>query len=445
MLSQLCREALDKNRVVEERRWNRTKPPTLCTFHAPLLSHPRYPSWLPSPLNWLWRIGWDVALPFRVGYPHQWLWDSCAHATVLSHIDIELAQQEIFSLLYAQQDDGFIPHLIWNKKSMHWVDRMSQPFYPRLHFSPFIQPPALASAVEAIFLHSQNMGFLREVLPHVQAYYLHLEKTRSKGEDGLLEIIISYEGGRDRSPEYDEVYGSSTANSVWPMVRLLIRYYALGWNEEKIFHRSLFRVKDLLLNCVYVQNLLSLSRLLELVGEDKHRRLLLSLAERCEESILGKMYDDRSGLFYSLDSRQGGDKRLPVNTISSLFPLILPHIPEEWVERLVKEHLLNPQEYWTPYPLPAVPLMRDKPLKMRHVIWRGPQTWVYSNWYIVKGLRKQAQRFSREEYKGIADHITTKTEELILREGFHDFYDSQTGRGSGVSPFSWSTLILDMA
>jgi len=388
-------------------------------------------------------MGWDVALPFRAGYPHQWLWDSCAHATVLSHIDIQLAQQEIFSLLYAQEANGFIPHLIWNKKSMHWVDRMSQPFYPHPHFSPFIQPPALASAVEAIFSCSQDMSFLRAVLPHLQAYYLHLDKTRSKGEDGLLEIIISYEGGRDRSPEYDEVYGSSTAKSVWPMVKLLIRYYLLGWDEEKIFHHSLFRVKDLLLNCVYVQNLLCLSHLLELVSENEHETLFLSLAERCEESILGKMYDDRSGLFYSLDSRQGGDKRLPANTISSLFPLILPHIPEGWVERLVKEHLLNPREYWTPYPLPAVP-GSGNPEQKGHVIWRGSQTWVYPNWYIVKGLRKQAQRFGQEEYKGIADHITTRTEELILREGFHDFYDSQTGRGSGVSPFSWSTLILDM-
>jgi hypothetical protein len=389
-------------------------------------------------------VGQGVASPLRVSYPHQWLWDSCAHAIVLSHIDIELAQKEILSLLYAQQENGFIPHLIWNKKNIHWLDRITQSFYPHKDFSPFIQPPVLASAVEAIFLRSQDMSFLRSVLPSLKAYYLYLERARSKGDDGLLEIIISYESGKDRSPEYDEVYGRSTAKSIWPIVKLHIRYYTLGWNEDKIFRHNLFRVKDLLLNCVYAQNLFSLSRLLKLAGEDEPERLsFLSLAERCEGSILGKMYDAQSGFFYSLDSRQGRDKKLEVNTISSFFPLTLPHIQEKQAEGLIRGHLLNPHEYWLPYPLPVVP-KSDNSKQKGHVIWRGPQTWVYPNWFIVKGLRKQAQRFNQRGYEEIADHITAKTEELILREGFHDFYDSQTGKGSGISPFSWSTLILDM-
>jgi neutral trehalase len=330
---------------------------------------------------------------------------------------------------------------------MHWADRMMQRFYPSKHASPYIQPPVLAEAVEHIYEQDSNIEFMTEILPQLKKYYLYLDKERSRSNDGLLEIITSYESGKDRSPEYDLVYGESNAKPLWrgPMPKLMIRHWIRGWNLDKIFAANLFRVKDVLFNCIYAQNLCALSRLCQAAGEEEAEQSFREKTFQIEDSILRKMYCQETGLFYSLDARHDSDEQLKVSTISSLMPLILDSITEAHVERLVEEHLYVPSEFWTDYPLPAVPLSSAEEIE-GHIIWRGLQTWIYPNWYIARGLRKQALRFPRnfQKYNRIADELTQQTYELVRKEGFCDFYHSQTGK-RGVGPkFSWSTLALDM-
>ncbi len=445
-LQEQAREVLYSNEVAEERDWNGTSQ--TCVFHAPLLDpQPDRPSWLHPWLMWMWRLWWNIKLPGQAFYPHQWFWDSCAHAIVLSHIDVKLAEKEIESLLYAQRPDGFIPHMIWNKARMHWADRMMQWFYPSRHVSPYIQPPVLAEAVECLYKQGGNIEFVIRVLPRLKKYYLYLDIERSRSNDGLLEIIISYESGKDRSPEYDRVYGESSARPLWrgPMPKLMIRHRIRRWNLEKIFAANLFRVKDVHFNCIYARNLRALSRLCQAAGEEEEGQSFGEKSSQVEESILSKMYDQETGLFYSLDARHGRDEQIKVSTVSSLMPLILDSIEEAQAERLVREHLVNPAEFWTRYPLPAVPVSSAEEVK-GHIIWRGLQTWIYPNWYIARGLRRQAQRFPQrtQDYNRIADELARRTYELVQKEGFCDFYHSQTGaRGAGPK-FGWSTLLLDM-
>jgi hypothetical protein len=446
-LKEQIQKLLEKNRVREVRSWKGITRE--CIYHAPLLDPEiEYPRWLPSAFQGLWRLWWRVKLPWHPNYPHQWFWDSCAFAIVLSSLDIELAQKEIESLLYAQREDGFIPHMIWNSQKMHWVDRILQWLYRSRHTSPYLQPPALAEAVERILERSADIKTVLPLLPAVEKYYTYLDRERRRGEDGLVEIIISYESGKDRSPEYDPVYGSSNTAPVWrgPMLRLMIRHWRAGWNPQKIFAGNWFQVKDLLFNCVYAQNLLSLSRLCQAADRKREAQIFHQRALQAEESILSKMYDPETGLFYSLDSRYGRDRLVKVNTVSSLMPLVLDTISQAQVERLVKEHLYNSREFWTEYPIPAEPLSSVTRDERKHIIWRGLQTWIYTNWYIARGLRKQAQRFPqhRQEYTQIADELTFRSYELVRREGFCDFYHAQTGQGSIARDFGWSALILDM-
>jgi neutral trehalase len=170
-------------------------------------------------------------------------------------------------------------------------------------------------------------------------------------------------------------------------------------------------------------------------------------AIKTEKAILTKMYDEESETFYSLDARQGKDEKIEVLTISSLMPLILDSIGESQVESIVEKHLLNPEEFWTNYPIPANPLNLSDEEVNGHVVWRGDQTWPFTNWFIVKGLRKQALRFPEhyEEYNEIADEITARTYQLIVNKGFREYYDSETGKGGGAKNFGASTLILDIS
>ena len=428
-------QMLSCNRVEDTRTWNGSRQQVI--YHAPSLgSDPT--GWL-SRLMWPWR---ELVRPWKVCYPHQWFWDSCAHAIVLSHIDLKLAKAEIEALLYAQKDDGFIAHMIWNRAKMHWLDRLASRIYPSRYTSPYLQPPLLAEAVETIYNKEGNRQFVSAVLPCLKKYYHYLGRTRNPGHDGLLEIIISYESGKDRSPEYDELYGTSR---LWPLpiMRLVNKHRRLHWDIERIVANNSFRVKDLLFNCVYAQNLKALSRLCMAAG-DGEAELFRKRAETTEASILSKMYHAESGLFFSLDARSGQERQIRVSTVSALLPLILDSISQSQVDRLVGDYLTNPAEFWADYPVPAEPLSSPKRQKLQ--IWRGQQTWVYTNWLIVKGLRKQARRFPQQERNddSIADIIVDKTCWLVEREGFREYYDSKTGKGCRACNFGWSALALDM-
>ena len=426
---------LANNRVEEMRGWNGLSRHLI--YHAPSLGSDST-GWL-NWLVWPWR---ELVRPWRVRYPHQWFWDSCAHAIVLSHIDLKLAKAEIEALLYAQREDGFIAHMIWNRAKMHWLDRLAGRIYPSRYTSPYLQPPLLAEAVEAIYTKEGNGQFVSAVLPFLKIYYHYLDRTRNRSHDGLLEIIISYESGKDRSPEYDEVYGTS---KLWPLpiMRPVNIQRKLDWDIELILAHNNFRVKDLLFNCVYAQNLMALSRLCLAAG-DGEAELFHSRARTTEASILSKMYHAESGLFYSLDARSGQERQIKVITVSALLPLMLDSISQPQVDRLVGNHLTNPAEFWVNYPVPAEPLSSPRRKKLQ--IWRGQQTWVYTNWLIVKGLRKQAQRFpeQRLNYNSIAETIIDRTCQLVEQEGFREYYDSGTGKGCRAYNFGWSALVLDM-
>jgi hypothetical protein len=344
-------------------------------------------------------------------------------------------------LLCAQTVDGFIPHMIWNHERLHWLDKILKRAYPTNLGSPFLQPPALAEAVERIaseYVYGEidNLNFLKWALPRLKKYYLYIHNNRIRGNDSLPEIIISYES-KDRSTEYDTIYGASNAGlaPMGPMSSLSHKYMIMGWDLDKIFASNRFRVKDTLFCCVYVQNLRALSRLCDMAGDDDGATFT-TMADEVEQAIIKKMYDEKTGLFYSLDARNGKDEQLKINTISCLMPLMLDSIGKKQADILVNNWLLNPNEYWTAYPIPVEPI--SSKYHNMHVIWRGHQTWVYTNWYIEKGLRKHG-------YNDVADELTRRTYMLIQKEGFREYYSAISGKGERAMDFGWSTLILDMA
>ena len=115
--------------------------------------------------------------PSRVHYVHQWFWDSCFHAIVLSHFDIELAKNEIRSLLKVQKESGFIPHVVyWGatkfRRPLAGFGAMLESgfsFFPKT--TDMIQPPLIAQSVEAIYEKEKDIDFLQEVVPKIKAYY----------------------------------------------------------------------------------------------------------------------------------------------------------------------------------------------------------------------------------------------------------------------------------
>ena len=437
-------ELFQRNRVQEWRAWN-GREPVLCTYHAPSLRAEQARAWkegfLPARF---WR---SFFAPGVVRYPHQWFWDSCAHATVLSRLDASLAKEELRSLLYAQRRDGFIGHMVWSSKERHWLDHVAQRAYPSSHHSPYLQPPDLARAVEAVVTRSGDEAFLRETLPALDRYYEYLGRARDFDGDGLLTIIHSFESGRDRSTEFDAIYGRSNSGRplLGPMTRTTAYHWIAHWDLTEIADSRSFQAKEVLFNCVYAANLGALARLHGLVGEASPAERWTARWRLVEEALLARCHDPETGLFFSLDRRSTPQQQVKFPTVAALTPLLLEGFDVAIVERLA-QHLSDPASFWTRYPLPAEPQRTKGDAVQGHAIWRGHQTWLYTNWLVFTGLRQQARRFPerRSRYLELAGELAWRSYEMVRLSGFREYYDSDDGRGGGAHDFGWSALALEM-
>lgn len=382
---------------------------------------------------------YSYTCPSPKHYPFQWFWDSCFHAIALSHFDSDWAKKELLSLVSVQEEDGFCPHIIlWEKPEWKYtllnVLQGKNPLHPS--YTALIQPPVLAVAAKRVVEKSNDMDFLRQILPKIKKYYLWLFQNRDPDNDRLISIISPYESGLDYKPAYDVVFGLYKPNrlSILSAPRIVeVRNLGLSHNLEKIFSRDNFNVEDVLVNVSLAQSLWALSELCFKNKEEEESGRFGDLAKEVEAAILTKCLGE-DGMFYDLYSKD--EAMAKVKTFTCLMPLLLRNIDKKTADDLVNKHLLNPKEFWLPYPVPSVAKCEETFKPGKGPLWRGP-TWINANWFLVCGLLEHG-------YLEVAEEIMEKSCMLIQESGFREYFNPLTGKGYGAYNFGWSTLLVDM-
>jgi|Deesub1362B_J571_1020462.scaffolds.fasta_scaffold03023_2 hypothetical protein len=373
-------------------------------------------------------------------YKMQWLWDSCFHAIVCAELGFKnLAKNEILTLLEWQQPQGWIPHLISHQIPLFLRQKIEWKFFKKEHrdqHSSHTQPPVLAQALEAI----SDPKFTGEIFDKVLNFYLYFDRYRDPDRDGLISILHPCEA-RDASPELRRVLprfeGGFKFLNIFPWFRVFKlerEYQKINWEIEEIWKKNLFNVEDLMFHCIWVEGLRILKNF---APSPELSQKIKNLADRAEQAVFELCWDKKNRIFWSL-SHPHHHKLEPL-TISNLFPLILENLPREMAQGIV-EHLTNPQEFWTPYPLPCVALngqRRPTWFGNLFLLWGQPVIWINMVWFISRGLIKQG-------YRDLAKEILDKIYQMVEREGFWEFYHPFTGKGLRkiTLNFCWSTLAI---
>ena len=393
-------------------------------------------------------IRYRYVCPSLQKYRWQWYWDSCFHAIALAHIEPELAVSELESLLAAQEPDGFMGHVTY------WSGADRTPFITRLesrmalrpHHSALIQPPLIAQAAELVSEITGDTGFLARAYPKLAAHYRWLSENRCPDGDGLIVLISPFESGMDNTPAYDRPLGIGTMHPGWWTIRLRVAglhvsHLLRGGNYhlDRVYKLCRFNVKDVAVNCIYAEALRAMHRIASGLNRPDDADMWAAKAERAERAIVDILFDEDAHAFFPTYGRERRFSR--VLTASCLFPLLLESLPEGIATVLVEQLLLQPEKFWTEYPLPTVatsePTFLADPGDRRHpLIWRG-SSWININWFVARGLR-------RHGYLDIASSIAEKSATLVERSGFREFFNPHTGEGQGATNFAWSTLIVDM-
>ncbi|MGV9198979.1 MAG: amylo-alpha-1,6-glucosidase [Promethearchaeia archaeon] len=375
-------------------------------------------------------------------YRHQWLWDSCFHVMVNSHLDMKYAKQEFETLLAHQHSNGLISHMYYWEKNFSIIDWLFQRYYTYESSSNITQTPLVPQALKAIYDHSQDLDFIKSYLPKVKRYYDYLYSTRIVEEDTvpLLNIVHSWESGIDNSPIYDKALGIEGRFLLFKWMHRLIKQVRIlskcEWDMKSIAEKNYFLYKDLLFNCAYIQGCRDLAQLYGELGKSQIKKNLQQRASELEDILLEYCWNSQENMFFGIYGNEGTQDS--VKAALGFIPLILDNLPQNIASQLVHDHLLNEEEFWSHYPVPSVALDEPSYSENQTLLWRGP-TWLNINWFIIKGLQKHG-------FLNIANELMIKTLDLIKKNdySFREFYSPTTGKGMGAKQFAWSTLVVDL-
>lgn len=163
-------------------------------------------------------------------------------------------------------------------------------------------------------------------------------------------------------------------------------------------------------------------------------------ARKLKKLINTVFWDNKDGFYYDRNEKTG--KLIHVKSVAGFFPLWAGVATPEQAHRLVYDHLLNPKEFWTKYPVPTYALTEpDFYEGTRHgeCNWRG-NTWIPSNFLIFLGLMHYG-------YYKQARELADRTYRMALYKNpvTREYYNSKTGQGYGLNPFwGWSSLAYIM-
>jgi glycogen debranching enzyme len=339
----------------------------------------------------------EAMAPSKTHYVGIWQWDAYFHALAYSHVDPRIAKDQIRVMLDHQRDDGLIPDAVHDEG---FIDHLDFPVS-----ADVTKPPLLGWVVWRLFERDGDKEFLDEIYePMVRWTRWWLERNDADG-DGLCSYGHPYSSGLDDSPLWDEGMPVTSPD----------------------------------LNTYLVLQAESLGHIAEVLGLAEDAERWAKQADAITGRMLESLWDEDAGLFWARhDAKLHDGKVIKVTTPFSLFPLMTGRLPRGIVQRLVG-HLINPEEFWTAFPVPTV--ARNDPKYDPRVMWRGP-AWINVNYLLIQGLERCG-------YSAIAEDLRRRTLELELRnDDMYEYYDPENGAPdpTAASSFGWSAaLFIEMA
>jgi hypothetical protein len=295
--------------------------------------------------------------------------------------------------------------------------------------------------------------FVQEVYPALLRWHRWLHTARDADGSGLACIIHPWESGTDDSPRWLDVLAAIEPKALPEFQRGDTRYVPaierphkadyerfiylidvfrkLRYDPNELLEKSPFLVQDILFNAI-----------LHRADEDL-RALAVELGQPTGEidnwlslmrmNFNPRFWEPETGLYFDYNMRSR--KVISVNTASTFLPFFAGLPSQEQAERLVKEHLLNPDEYapggevhhW------VTTTSKTEPAWEARRYWRGP-VWIILNWLLIDGMR-------RYEFAELAERIRQDSLALLEASGFREYYDPRDGSGCGSTDFSWSAAL----
>jgi len=225
----------------------------------------------------------------------------------------------------------------------------------------------------------------------------------------------AYESGLDNSPMYDNI----------------------PFNRQT----HMLELADAGLMGMYVMDCDALAEIAAILGRDREVKELKERGDYYRKN-LGQLWDEKAGIYKNkrTDTGEFSDRLSPTN----YYPLLAKAPTREQAERMVKEHLLNPDEFYGEWMIPSI--ARNDPAFKDHDYWRG-RIWGPMNFLVYLGLLNYDLPEAR---KVLAEKSNRLMMENVMMNGYiYENYNAITGnvkdpaegKRMGDNYYHWGALL----
>jgi putative isomerase len=359
-----------------------------------------------SPVSRLWSTGWGGYVLFD--------WDTFFAASLAAVGDRNLAYANAVEMLRESTRQGFVPNY---SRPGGWKS------------SDRSEPPVGSITVLGLYRKFHDAWFLRDTFDPLLRWNRWWDGHRQLGgylvlgtdagnqpmnvddpSKGTLQGA-KYESGLDNSPMYDGAAFDGATNRM--------------------------RLADVGLMSLYVADCNALAEIAGVLGRSGDAQELRDRGARYA-TRLQTLWDERTGMFLNknLDTGDLSPRLSPTN----FYPMLARVATARQADRMVREHLLNPGEFWGDWVIPSV--ARSDPAFHDQNYWRG-RVWGPMNYLVYLGLLNYDQPAARRQLA--QKSLALFNEEWSGKGHVHENYNAVTGAGDDVSSsdrfYHWGALL----
>lgn len=359
-----------------------------------------------SPVSRVWSESWGGYVLFD--------WDSFFAATLAGIGNRDLAYANAIEALRELTPAGFVANYA---RSRDWksFDRS--------------EPPVGAISVLGLYRKFRDRWFLEETFTPLLTWNRWWQQNRSVGN-----YLVWGSDGRNQPENLDDDSRGTRQGAI----------FESGLDNSAMYDAAVFdentnrlQIADVGLMSEYVADCDALAEIAGVIDKPGEQKELRERARSYRES-LATLWNEKAGIFLNRDLRTGESslRMSPTN----FYPLLARAATPQQAQRMIRDHLQNPQEFWGDWVIPATP-RNDAAFKDQEY-WRG-RIWGPMNYLVYLGLRNYDQPHVREE-------LARKSMKLFLGEWnakghVHENYNAITGSGDDVSSsdrfYHWGALL----
>ena len=292
------------------------------------------------------------------------------------------------------------------------------------------QPPVGSLVVWSIYSKYKEKWFLEFLYDELLTWNRWWDKNRQ--DQGLLclgsspyEKVTYFRNEYDNNTRYGAILESGLDNS--PM------YDGVPFDNQK----HLLMQTDVGMTSLYIMDCRYLAQIAQELGKTQDVAEITARGKKYADNMQG-VWDETTGYFYNKSTKTGQfNKRVsPTN----FYPLLAKVATEAQAKRMINDHLLNPEEFWGDYVIPATP--RNDGAFKNNEYWRG-RIWGPLNFLVYLGLKEY-------NYPKVRKEFAEKSKKLFLQSWLKDGYvfenyNATTGQGDDVlrsdKYYHWGALL----